>query len=149
MRYSLANYTLSIASDNEVINNLFKEIKIGGEGDALSKISISTSDKLWSTTSFATGGWVHNQNLSRVGTCEISVSQLTASVAKFKTFVKYFYGKDKIVNLNGVTLTLNDSNNDAVVICRDCYPTEIPIQDFADTASEQTWKFTCGEITYA
>ena len=55
MRYSLANYILSIASDDNKINTLFKNVQIGGEGDALSSINIQTSDRLWETDSFATG----------------------------------------------------------------------------------------------
>lgn len=149
MRYSLANYILSIASNDSKISSLFKDVRIGGEGDALSSINIQTSDKLWETESFATGAWVHNKNLSRVGTCDVSISQLSDAISKFKTFVAYFYGESIGENIEGVTLTLSDSNNNVVATCEDCYPTQIPTQEFAAKASEQKWQFTCGRITYA
>lgn len=146
MRYSLANYILSVASDDAKITKLFENVQIGGDGNALSSITIQTTDALWETESFATGAYVHNKNLSRVGTCEISISQLTDAVAKFKTFVNYFYtenGSDA-----SITLTLNDSNNNPVATCKDCYPTQIPAQEFTAKAVEQRWQFTCGSITF-
>lgn len=149
MRYSLSNYILSIASADAKINQLFKNVQIGGEGDALSSIVIQTSDRLWETDSFATGAWVHNKNLSRVGTCEVSISQLSDAVAKFKTFVAYFYGESASEDIGGVTLTLSDSNNNVVATCEDCYPVQIPSQEFGAKAAEQRWQFTCGRITYA
>lgn len=149
MRYSLANYILSIASNDSKISQLFKNVQIGGEGDALSTINIQTTDRLWETDSFATGAWVHNKNLSRVGTCEVSISQLSDAVAKFKTFVAYFYGESADDNIEGVTLTLSDSNNKVIATCEDCYPVQIPSQEFGTKAAEQRWQFTCGRITYA
>lgn len=149
MRYSLSNYILSIASNDSKISQLFRNVRIGGEGDALSSINITTADRLWETESFATGAWVHNKNLSRVGTCEISISQLSDAVAKFKTFVEYFYNESADDNIEGVTLTLTDANNRPIATCEDCYPTQIPTQEFGATASEQRWQFTCGRITYA
>lgn len=148
MRYSLSNYTLSIASTNTVINELFETVQIGGEGDALSSITIQTENRLWETESFATGAWVHNKNLSRVGTCEISISQLSDAVAKFKTFIDYFYTGDNGTDVGGVTITLNDANSNVVATCIDCYPTQIPAQEFTAKASEQRWQFTCGRISF-
>lgn len=149
MRYSLSNYVVSFASENTNINRLFGNIQIGGEGDALSNISVQTTDTLWSTTSFATGAWVHNKNLSRVGEISVSISQLTDAVAKFKTFINYFYNETENNTINGLTITIMDANrNQTVATCEDCYPTKIPTQSFAATAAEQTWTFTCGQITF-
>lgn len=147
MRYSLANYILSIESDNDVIAALFNNVKIGGEGDTLSSISIQTSDPLWSTKSYATGGWVHDKNLSRVGTCDINISQLSDAVTKFKMLVAYFYSESDTDS--GLTLTLTDSNANVIATCEDCYPTQIPSQEFGASAAEQRWTFTCGRITYS
>lgn len=148
MRYSLANYILSIASDDKKINSLFETVQIGGEGDALSSIAITTNDTLWETTSFATGAWIHNKNLSRTGTCEVSISQLSDAVAKFKTYIAYFYGSDN-TDVGGVTITLTDSNDNIIATCEDCYPTQIPAQEFSAKAVEQRWRFTCGRIIFA
>lgn len=149
MRYSLANYILSIASNDNKVSSLFKNVQIGGEGDALSTINIQTDNNLWETDSFSTGAWVHNKNLSRVGKCEISISQLSDAVAKFKTYVAYFYAESADDNIEGVTLTLSDSSNRVIATCEDCYPVKIPAQEFSTKASEQRWQFTCGRVTYA
>lgn len=149
MRYSLANYYLSIDNANEKVKALFGDVRIGGEGDAVSSISVSTSNNLWDTQGYATGAWVHNKNLSRVGTAEISLSQLTDAVAKFKTFVNYFYLASDENDVQGSTLTLTDSSGKIICTCYDCYPVKVPAQEFGATAAEQRWSFTCGKVVYA
>jgi hypothetical protein len=150
MRYSLADYILAISSNDKKFATLFKDVRIGGEGDALASISIQQADQLWTTDSYATGAWVHNKNLSRVGTCDISISQLTDAVAKFKMFVNLFYGDNtaSTSHSDGITMTLSDSRGNNIVTCTDCYPTQIPTQEFGKTAADQTWSFTCGKITF-
>ena len=146
MRYSLASYILAATSDNSDIKNIFQDVTIGGEGDALSSITIQVNDKLWETESFATGAWVHNKNLSRTGTVEISISQLSDKVAKFKTFVNHFY--DSSFDDSSITMTLQDSTGASIAICEDCYPTQIPSQEFGSKSTDQRWIFTCGRITF-
>ena len=147
MRYSLANYYVTIANDDARVNNIFKDVQIGGEGDAVSSISVNLATDLWSTEGYATGAWVHNKNLDRHGTVEISVSQLTDAVAKFKQFVSLFYSASDSNDVQGSTITLNDTEGNAIAVCEDCYPTRIPNQAFGNTAGEQSWTFTCGKIT--
>lgn len=149
-RYALANYYLSIANDNDTVKNLFGDVRIGGEGDAVASITINTSATLWATRGYATGAWVHTKNLDRTGTIEISISQLTDAVAKFKTFVSLFYStnNDRNRDIQGSTITLNDSFGNKVCTCYDCYPTKIPSQAYADSAGEQAWSFTCGKIDF-
>lgn len=147
MRYSLANYILTIANDNSDVTALFGDVQIGGEGDAVSSINVNYATDLWSTSGYATGAWVHNKNLDRHGTIDISVSQLTDAVAKFKQFVNLFYSASDSNDVQGSTLTLSDTEGNAIAICEDCYPTRIPQQTFADAAGEQTWSFTAGRIT--
>lgn len=148
MRYSLANYYLTIANDDSRITEMFKDVRIGGEGDAISSISISTNATLWQTTAYATGAWVHDKNLARNGNVNVSISQLTDAVAKFKQFVNYFYLSSGDSDIQGSTITLYDSDGNAIASCEDCYPTQIPEQSFGAQASEQTWSFTCGRITF-
>lgn len=147
MRYSLANYILTIANDDANVNALFGNVQIGGEGDAVASITIQHQTDLWSTEGYATGAWVHNKNLDRHGTAEINISQLTDAVAKFKQFVNLFYSASDSNDVQGSTLTLSDTEGNVIAICEDCYPTRIPAQAFGNTAADQTWTFTCGRIT--
>ena len=55
MRYSLANYILTIANDNSDVNALFGNVQIGGEGDAVSSITVNHATDLWATEGYATG----------------------------------------------------------------------------------------------
>lgn len=147
MRYSLANYILTIANDNSDVNSLFGNVQIGGEGDAVSSITVNHETNLWSTEGYATGAWVHNKNLDRHGTVEISMSQLTDAVAKFKQFVNLFYSTSDSNDVQGSTLTLSDTEGNVIAVCEDCYPTRIPSQQFGNTAGVQNWSFTAGRIT--
>lgn len=144
MKYSLADYILSITTNDASLTQMFGNVTVGGEGSALDSISISTSQDLWNTTGFATGAWVHNKNLSRVGTVEVSISQLSEKVAKFKQMVNIFYSGD----YDGFTFTLSDSYGNKVCTCVDVYPTKIPNQSFGSDAAMQSWSFTAGEITF-
>ena len=144
MKYSLANYILSVQPNDESLRSLFSNISIGGEGSALDSISISVGDTLWETSSFATGAWVHDKNLARTGTVTISISQLSDRVAKFKQMCNVFFNGE----YDGFTLSLVDNQGVKVCTCIDCYITKIPDQSFGAKAANQSWSFTCGEITF-
>ena len=103
MKYCLANYILSIQPNDSALLNMFNNVSVGGEGDALSSINISIENNLWSTTGFATGAWVHDKNLSRIGSITVSISQLSDRVAKFKQLCNVYYNND----YNGLTITLS------------------------------------------
>lgn len=144
MRYSLANYLLSLKSENGEINEIIGSVTIGGEGSAVGLISVEYNESLWSTTGFPTGGYVHNKNLSKTGQITVSINQLSDKVAKFIQLCNISYGG------NDDSLTISISDNDAnQIICSaiDCYITKIPNQEFGASASEQSWVFTCGKIT--
>lgn len=145
MKYSLANYILSVQPNDPALtaNQLFKNIKIGGEGSALDTITLTLANNLYDTTSFATGGYIHNKNLARNGTATITISQLSDSVAKFKQMCNVFYGGEYA----GFTLSLSDNTGVKVATCTDCYIQKIPDQSYASTAGTQQWVFVCGEIT--
>ena len=102
MRYSLANYILSIDSNDERIKSLFGTISIGGEGSYLGSIAVGLATSMFSTSGYPTGGWVHNKNLDRHGTTTVTLNQLSDKVAKFIQLCKLFYQED----YDGFTLSL-------------------------------------------
>lgn len=144
MKYSLADYLLNIKTNDPALQSVFSELTVGGEGSYTDSISLNLDSNLFETTGFATGGWVHDKNLSRVGTAAITLSQLAKSVGKFKQLVNMYYSGD----FEGLTITLTDSNANEIAKCEDCYPQKIPSQDFGTKAAPQTWTFTCGKITF-
>lgn len=144
MKYSLADYILSIRPDDSRLS-AFGTLNIGGEGTAIGSISIAYDNSMWSTTSFATGGWVHDKNLSRTGTISIQISQLSDKVSKMMQFANIFYSGD----YDGFTITLSDSLGQQIATCVDCYFKQIPSQEFGDSAANQTWSLTSGKITFS
>lgn len=145
MKYSLANYILTIKSDDPNASQIFgDDISIGGEGDAIGSISFSREGSMWSTESFSTGAWIHNKNLSRVGTAEIEISQLAPQVAKFIQICNVYYGSD----YKGFTLSLTDTEQNPIAEGIDCYITKVPEQNFGSSAGRQTWSFTCGQVNF-
>lgn len=143
-RYSLATHILSFTSNDNTINDIFGTVSIGGEGSALDSIRIRLNENLWSTQGFATGGWVHNKNLSKAGTVEITINQLTDAVYKFIQLCNTYYAGD----YEGLTITLSNNDGREICECIDCYIQKIPDQEYASTAQNQTWSFTCGKITF-
>lgn len=144
MKYSLANYILSIQPNDTTLRTMFSNVSIGGEGSASDSIVITLDNDIWKTSGFATGAWVHDKHLARNGKVTISVSQLSEKVAKFKQMCNIFYNGE----YDGFTLSLVDNTGNKVCTCVDCYITKIPDQEFKESAQMQTWTFTCGEITF-
>ena len=142
MRYSLSNYILSIEPNDPEIKRLFGTLSIGGEGSVTDSIVISPEGTLFSTTGYATGGWVHNKSQDRHGSASLSINQLSKNVAKFIQLANLYYEND----YDGFTLAVSDLAGNKVATCIDCYISSIPSQEFRSTASNQTWSFTCGQI---
>ena len=142
-RYSLANYILSIKPNDPALS-AFGEVTVGGEWNYHDNITISIDATMFSTTGYATGAWVHNKNLSKVGTASVSLSQLSDQVAKFIQFAKLFYSGD----YDGFTISLTANDGTPVAYCHDCYFTKIPDQSFGENAAMQTWTLTCGEVDF-
>ena len=143
-KYSLANHILSIKPNDQQLNLLFGTINIGGEGSYLDSVNISLESGMWSTTGYATGGWVHNKRLNRNGTVSLSLNQLSNSVAILKRLASIFYTGD----YDGFTITLTTNDGTLISTCTDCYLSSIPEQAFAAEAANQTWSFTCGKIVF-
>lgn len=144
MRYSLANYILSIEPNDATIKQMFGTIAIGGEGSTTGSISLTPNETMYKTTGYATGGWVHDKSLNRTGVASITLNQLSKAVSKFIQMCKVFYADD----YDGFTLSLSDINGNKVATCIDCYISKIPAQEFGATAADQTWDWTCGQINF-
>lgn len=144
MKYSLADYTVAIKFNDPQLQADLGAISIGGEGKYTDSISASYTNNQWQTDTFATGGWVHNKNLSRAGAVSITLSQLSEQVSKFKQICNNYYSKD----YSGMTITISDNSLNPVCICEDCYIEQIPEQSFASAAGRQTWRFVAGNIVF-
>lgn len=149
MRYSLADYTLSINIPESLQSVFGKSFTIGGRDNATDSITVELDNDQWNTESYATGAYVHNKNYSRTGKVSISMSQLNEAISKLKRIAMKLYSGD----YGGVTLSLDQAaigtkNDGDVFIAKDCYPVKIPNQEFGETSGKQTWTFTCGQITF-
>ena len=150
-RYSLANYTLAITLPSELATILgltgSESLVVGGEGSYLDTFAVELDNDMFSTKGDATGSWVHDKNLSRVGKAEISLNQLSDRVAKFKKIVNIYYQSG--TDYDGVNLSLVDNQGNEIAICVDCYFIKIPRQEFGQESGNQTWSLTCGQITFS
>lgn len=146
MKYSLANRILSLEANDASLRQWFDKVTVGGNGSALESISVEYTNEQWTTDSFATGGYVHNKNLSKVGTITIVLSQLSEKINAFKNLVNAHFTGD----YQGLTLTLTDTATETeILVAKDCYFTKIPNQEYGRTASTDSWVLTCGEISYS
>lgn len=145
MKYSLADYVLSIQPNDSTLRRMFGNIVIGGDGEnnAYDQIDIALNDNLWDTTSFATGAWIHNKNLSRVGTVSINLSMLSTYTNTLTQLCKQYYSMN---NYAGVTIVVSDRVGNQVAACTDCFPQKLPDTNLRATAEMNTWVFTCGQI---
>lgn len=155
MRYSLADYILSITLPNNLAQDLNFDkptFTIGGEGSYLDKIEFELLNDLFSTEGDSTGSWVHNKNLSRVGTCTITVQMLSEKTTVFKKVCNIFYqASSAAVNrdYDGCTLSLSDNYGNEIVTAIDCYFTKVPSLSLQVESQKQDWVLTCGSITFA
>lgn len=146
MKYSLASYILTITLPESIRNKLkVNEIQIGGSGSYLDSIKLNFNGQLWSVKGDATGSWIHEKNLDRSGTADITLSQLSDAVSKFIKICNFMYTSQND-DVNGCTLTLSTLNSRKIAVCNDCMISKIPPQEFGSTATDQTWTFECGQI---
>lgn len=145
MRYSLAKYILTISTNDSRIRDIFKELTFGGEGALVGSVTFSRQNNMWDTSGYATGGYVHSKNLSKIGTVTLSVNQLATNVGKLIAASEAFFGGD----YDGFTLTLTTNEGQKVASAIDCYIQKTPDQGFESQAQNQTWTFTCGEINFS
>lgn len=146
MKYSLAKHILTITIPDNLVGDFgAQSISIGGEGSYLDSITLTYNSQLWTTTGDATGSWVHDQNLDRTGTAEISIKQVSPSVGRFKTLCNLYF--NSYIDYDGLTLELSDIAGNIIATCNDCYIQKIPNQAYQATSQNQTWTITCGKIT--
>ena len=143
--YSLANYKLTLTTNDEVLKATFGEsLTIGGQGKKIGSIKINQTNAPYSIQSFATGGYYYDKSLDRHGDVTINLNQLAEEIAKFKTLLNLYYTGD----YNGFTIVLTTNENVKVAECIDCLMTGVPSQDFGTTAGNQDWTFSSGQITF-
>lgn len=149
MRYSLSNYRLSITIPTSLASQFgLEEFSVGGEGSYTDSITISYDSSLFTTRGDATGSWVHEKNLSRVGTVVVSLNQVSKQVVRFKRLCNLFYSAIDSIDEEGLTMVLTDEKNQIVATCNDCYIAKIADQSFSSSTANQSWTFTCGKITF-
>ena len=150
-RYSLARYilTLTLPADfDATFTAAFGSVvSIGGEGSMMNNIKVTQNNNLWETEGDVTGGYVHNQNLDRTGTCEVTIKQVSEAVAKFIRLCNCFYTSD-LPYSKGVYIQVKDNEGNVVATCEDCFIQKPADQEFADKAGDQSWIFTCGKVVF-
>lgn len=144
-RYCLADYilTIYIPSDINFGENL---IKIGGEGDYLSSITVSITEDNYSIVTDNSGNWLYNRNLARNGKLSISLQQVSDKVAQLKTLFYLMYNNQSLSE--GLNITLTDNLGNLIVTCEDCVITKIPDQTFGQESATQDWSLLSGRITF-
>lgn len=162
-KYSLADYQLTIGIPQSVAQRLglrdeqgnsLTSFTIGGpgengEGSFLGQIVASRTTNLWETEGDATGSWVHNKNLSRVGTIEVQIRQIADQVIELAQLCDIYASIQE--NVEGLTLTVNSSASDEstpMVTGIDCYIQKHADLTLAETAGTLTWTFTCGQVQF-
>lgn len=146
MIYSLSSYILTVAIPSGFASQFGADtISVGGEGSYLDNMSVSTKD-IWSMTTDATGGYVHEKSLDRSGTMSVTLNQMSDKVNLFRTLCNLYYNSS--IEDAGLTLTLTDSNNEVIVTMEDCVISKIPDLDLGETSATQEWSFNCGKIIY-
>lgn len=143
-RYSLADYRLSIDSNDPTIKSMFGTISIGGEGSYLGSVIVSQNSALWNTKGFATGAWVHDKNLDRTGKCQINIHQLANDVVKLIRLCNIYYSG----NYGSSTIIVSDNLGNKVATCNDCFIEKIADQSFSESSENQSWTFTCGKVIF-
>ena len=143
-RYCLSDYTVTFGFSNSVLTSTFGDLKIGGQGSTTDSITVTKEQNLYSVNGYATGGYVHNKNLSKVGTVSLSINQLSNDTAKLSNLYKFYEQNDYA----GFTITVKDKGLRTVAKCSDCYPSNQPERSMQSEAQNMTWEFTCGVIDF-
>lgn len=155
-RYSLADYmvTITIPAVGQLVS---EQITIGGPGEdgkgsCIGEIKVTRNTDMWSTEADATGSWVHNKTLDKTGTVELNIRQVSNYVIKLMQVCSAY--ESIASTAAGLTISVGPANSDTgavvnFITCEDCFITKIPDQDYADTAAEQTWVFTCGQVKFS
>lgn len=142
--YSLSDYRLSITFNNVTLRNAFGTITIGGQGSTTDSISVEPNGTLYSTASYATGGYVHEKNLDKTGKAKVSLNQMSEACYVLNNVVKMYYQ----ANYEGATISVVDADGRTVATCKDCVPTSQPARTFGQSSGMLDWEWTCGVIDF-
>lgn len=153
--YSLADYTLKIDFPAAVAAKLGgyldgTGLTIGGpgesrEGSFLGQIRIRRNTDTWSTQADPTGSWVHSKTLDRTGTVELNIREVSDTILKL-IYICQIY-EDDLTGLDGMTITIFNGTR-TVATANDCMITKVADQEHGETAVEQSWAWTAGQIMY-
>lgn len=159
-RYSLADYIVSIKIPT-IGNFAGGEYKIGGPGDNgegsyLGEIKVTRNADAFTTEGDVTGSWVHNRNLNKTGTVELTIRQVANEVIKLILAANaYEFATNNTPaykGIEGITISISIPQYEDVstpfVTCEDCMINKIPDQVYGETAATQSWVFTSGRITF-
>lgn len=152
-RYSLADHYVQLVFSQNSPNALAgKQFQIGGAGDNnqpgsfVGSITFARENDGWTTEADATGSWVHNQSLARHGTVTISIRQVSDDILRLMTIMN-LYEQDVSSELVGCTISVYNTNEDELMVAKDCYISKMPDQVYGETAANQDWSFVAGRIT--
>lgn len=159
MVYSLTHYQLTIQIPDSMKQYLSEDIKnkgliIGGSGSYLESIEISQTTDTWTVKGDATGSYIHTMNADRTGEVTVNISQLSEASNILRNLNNTYFNKlentkSGFINLDSfplITLT-NIKSNKVIAECKDCFIKKAVNKSIAAEASNESWIFTCGEIT--
>lgn len=146
--YSLADYTVSFKAGGV-------EVKIGGTAESsgsvnqksgyLNRIILRRTNNAWDTASDVTGGFVHNRNLSKIGTVTVQINQISDNIARLLYILKAYENSTTPVPFD---IYITQNGNVEVATCKSCLIQKASDQTFGESADYQEWVFTCGEIIF-
>ncbi len=159
-RYSLTDYIVTI--NIPAIENVpAKKFNIGGAGNTgdgsyLGEIKITRNVEAFTTEGDVTGSWVHNRNLNKTGTVELTIRQVADEVIKLILAANAYESVNNTSRAfrgqKGIDITVSIPGyadlSTPFITCTDCMINKIPDQIFGETAAMQTWIFTAGKITF-
>ena len=164
-RYSLADCLVTIDfpgitdGDRSIPQRTFT---IGGPGDSneagsyMGEIKITRAVEAFTTEGDYTGSYVHNRNLNKTGTVELTIRQVSDKILQLLYIANAYEGallKNFRSSGKGLTITVQVGSNyngvqDTFITCSDCMINKIPDQVYGETAATQDWTFTAGIIEY-
>jgi len=160
-RYSLADYqvAIDIPSIGDYAGSKFVIGGPGndGQGSYLGEIKITRSVEAFTTEGDVTGSWVHNRNLNKTGTVELTIRQVADEIIKLILASNAYESAIENVGtykyIKGIHISVGlpatyDGVATTFIECTDCMINKIPDQVFGENAATQTWVFTAGRIDF-
>ena len=150
MKYSLANYILSIKIPQELKAVFGEDFIVGGAGDNqrgsyTTSIDVSRNQDLYTLKADATGSWVHEKNLNQSGTISVNLNQMAPVGAKL---TKLFYALSAYSGNQEITMTICGNDSTPIITANDCVLANIPDLQLQSSVNDRTWTFNCGQVIY-